>query len=216
MSDGPKKGYDVGYGKPPKSHRFRKGQPSPNPHGRPKKKASLLAAVQECLDEKVPVTLADGKMKRMKKAEVIAAKITNDAVSGRIQSQRLIVSLEQKSSKFCPDPDHESSETQQMREEQEKKSKEFLDNYHRLLDNFSIAKFSGMFDNGKEGRLFPTPLSKPLIELLDQLKFSQIRDVTEFKACREETVQKMLEALNDYAFKCLRPWNYGLQKSDLE
>jgi len=216
MSDDPKVRYDVGYGKPPKDTRFKKGQPSPNPNGRPTRKVSLIAAVQENLGQKVAVTSVDGKSKYMKKVEVIAARMTNDAVSGKIQSQKLIVSLEQKSGRSGHVDREEISESKQTLEERERTRELLFETLPRLLDNFSTAKFSGMFDNTEDGILFPTPVSEPIIEILGELNFSQIRDVVEFKARRDVAVQKMLDALNDRAFQCLRPWNYGLQKSDLE
>ncbi len=56
--------YDVGFGKPPVAHRFRKGQ-SGNPAGRPKrspyKRARLRQALLERLDGQVTVVAADGE-----------------------------------------------------------------------------------------------------------------------------------------------------------
>jgi hypothetical protein len=215
MSDDPKSDYEVGYGKPPKSSRFKKGQPSPNPKGRPKKAASIMAAVQESLEQTVPVTMADGKKRRMRKVEVIAAKITNDAVSGKIQSQRLIVSLEQKSGSHCRARGEENSKDELTPEEAAERQR-FYEKQLIYLNNFKTAKCSGMFDNDSDGRLFATPISKPIIDLVSDLRFSQIRDVAEFKSRREIAVRQMLEALNEIAFNCLRPWNFRLQKSDLE
>ncbi len=46
--------YEVGYGKPPRHTRFKKGEPSANPRGRPAK--NLMALLVEGLNKPVVVT----------------------------------------------------------------------------------------------------------------------------------------------------------------
>jgi hypothetical protein len=46
--------YEVGYSKPPRHTRFRQGEPSANPRGRPRK--NLAALLVEGLNKKVVVT----------------------------------------------------------------------------------------------------------------------------------------------------------------
>jgi hypothetical protein len=60
--------YDVGYGKPPKSSRFKSGQ-SGNPKGRRKRSKNGKTLLVEALDEIVLVTEA-GVQQRMTKREV--------------------------------------------------------------------------------------------------------------------------------------------------
>jgi hypothetical protein len=53
---------DVGYGKPPKSTRFKKGK-SGNPKGRPKGKKTATSILNELLQKKVAVRTKDSVMK---------------------------------------------------------------------------------------------------------------------------------------------------------
>jgi Family of unknown function (DUF5681) len=51
--------YNVGPGRPPPDKRWKKGGPSPNPRGRPRKEQSMLPdarkAFEQALNKKVPV-----------------------------------------------------------------------------------------------------------------------------------------------------------------
>ena len=64
--------YKVGPGFPPKEYKWKKGCPSPYPNGRPRKIPSLKPDVkkifEDALNEKVPVTQADKKVKLSKLA----------------------------------------------------------------------------------------------------------------------------------------------------
>lgn len=71
--------YDVGYGKPPKTHQFQKGT-SGNPRGRPRKKQdSELPEVTPILNEPVKVR-SQGQEVEMSPAEVIVRKLIEQAV----------------------------------------------------------------------------------------------------------------------------------------
>jgi hypothetical protein len=52
----------VGYGHPPKAHRFKKGQ-SPNPKGRPRKDQSIRQIVHSVSRETATVSTKDGERK---------------------------------------------------------------------------------------------------------------------------------------------------------
>ncbi|MCD2317269.1 DUF5681 domain-containing protein [Sphingomonas sp. IC-11] len=54
--------YEVGYGKPPTQHRFKRGQ-SGNPRGRPKGARGFKTLVEEMLSELVTVNVAGRKRK---------------------------------------------------------------------------------------------------------------------------------------------------------
>lgn len=72
--------YDVGYGKPPRATRFRKGQ-SGNPKGRPRKSLSLTESVRKAATKKVAVHTAEGT-KRIRKLDALVEKTLNDALKG--------------------------------------------------------------------------------------------------------------------------------------
>lgn len=72
------KPYDVGYGKPPKHSRFKKGK-SGNPAGRPKKRKSPINVLEE------PVTMAvDGKKREVTAFEASLRKTAHSALEGRL------------------------------------------------------------------------------------------------------------------------------------
>ena len=73
-------GYEVGYGRPPKTTRFRKGQ-SGNPKGRPKEARGVLASLKRELDS--PITIREGNREvRVSKAEAMAKRVIASALKG--------------------------------------------------------------------------------------------------------------------------------------
>ena len=60
--------YEVGYGKPPRHTRFKKGEASANPLGRPRK--NLAASLVEGLNKKVVVT-ENGRRRKIAVREAI-------------------------------------------------------------------------------------------------------------------------------------------------
>lgn len=86
------KDYDVGYKKPPKETRFKKGQ-SGNPKGRKKK------VIPETLQEAITFELAelreiknpDGQTVKLRVYEILARKFVQDAIMKDGQARRLIV-----------------------------------------------------------------------------------------------------------------------------
>lgn len=74
--------YEVGYGKPPKSGQFKKGQ-SGNPKGRKKKviPESIFEAIELELASKIKITNAKGQKADAYLFEVLAKQILQDALS---------------------------------------------------------------------------------------------------------------------------------------
>jgi hypothetical protein len=80
--------YEVGYGRPPKSGQFKKGT-SGNPSGRPKKASDFDAKLLRELSS--PLTISEkGKRKIITKDEAIAKQLVHKAISGEVQSIRLV------------------------------------------------------------------------------------------------------------------------------
>jgi hypothetical protein len=212
MSDDPKVRYDVGYGKPPMDTRFKKGQPSPNPNGRPPKEVSVLKALEEGLGEALVVSNADGKKTKMQANEVIAKKMINQAVSGSIETQKMIVGLERRKGPKSAIP-----------EEDPKKAAKHLalkqsvmDTYIVLIDNQATARHSGLFELDDNDRLIASGVGKPIETLFSDLDNSKIRSAGEYRVRLQECISLFTEAMKDHAFERIQIWNRSLQKSDLE
>jgi hypothetical protein len=75
--------YEVGYGRPPKSTRFKKGR-SGNPKGRPKGTKNIATYVEIALQQRVSVR-EGGKVKRRSKADVIARNAVVKAMKGDLK-----------------------------------------------------------------------------------------------------------------------------------
>ena len=90
------KNYDVGYGKPPTEHQFKKGQ-SGNPAGRPKapepvdgplKNPQFVHAFLHDAQQMLNVSV-NGKTVSMTKIEAIVAQLGNKAMQGHVPSAQL-------------------------------------------------------------------------------------------------------------------------------
>ena len=86
------KSYKVGYGKPPKATRFKKGT-SGNPSGRPRKAPLLLdpGSIIEAIDNEEIQVSDNGKRKRMTKAEIEFRQLFTKAIRGDLSAARLVV-----------------------------------------------------------------------------------------------------------------------------
>jgi hypothetical protein len=85
-----KKDYEVGYKKPPKHSRWRKGDPSPNPAGRPKHAIDVAQIVQSALAREV--TIIEGERTRIVTAEAaIELKQINAAMKGDQRAFRAVI-----------------------------------------------------------------------------------------------------------------------------
>jgi len=86
------KDYDVGYGKPPQDHQFRKGT-SGNPKGRPKKPVDFPAMLARVCGEPVKVKLDDGKYHRIDMSELVIRRIMNQAAKGDQKAMKIWLDL---------------------------------------------------------------------------------------------------------------------------
>ncbi len=82
--------YRVGYGRPPKRSRFRRGQ-SGNPSGKPGAKKTSASLLRKALLEPVLVK-QDGRLRRVTKLQAVATQLVNKATQGDYQSIRRLLS----------------------------------------------------------------------------------------------------------------------------
>ena len=81
----------VGYGKPPRKHRFKPGQ-SGNPRGRPKGAKGLKAELRAELDEFVTITV-EGKRRRIRKRRLIIKSLAAQAAKGNVAAADKLLAL---------------------------------------------------------------------------------------------------------------------------
>jgi hypothetical protein len=87
--------YRVGKGKPPLEHRWKKGEPSPNPKGRPKG-PTAQTELMKMLGKKVWVTGSDGRRVQKSFDAVIAHKLLERAVNGDFAAIKLVTQVAMK------------------------------------------------------------------------------------------------------------------------
>ena len=91
MSDAKDGGYDVGFGKPPKSGQFQKGK-SGNPKGRPKGTPDLKTILRKLLSASVTIT-ENGKKKRVSTLMATVMRLTEKALKGDMRAIEKLLAL---------------------------------------------------------------------------------------------------------------------------
>ncbi|RMG56676.1 MAG: hypothetical protein D6717_06190 [Gammaproteobacteria bacterium] len=84
--------YEVGYRKPPRHTRFRKGQ-SGNPKGRPKGARGLTASLKRELETKITIR-EGGREMHLTKGEAAAKRLTNEALTGDMKALLALLKLD--------------------------------------------------------------------------------------------------------------------------
>jgi hypothetical protein len=88
----------VGYGKPPREHRFKVGN-SGNPKGRPKGSLNVATTFAKAIREKVVIN-ENGRRKTISKLEALWKQMANKAISGDVAAARLLLQMMQFSDGF--------------------------------------------------------------------------------------------------------------------
>jgi hypothetical protein len=86
-----KRDYEVGYGKPPRHTRFKKGQ-SGNPRGRPRASKNLSTLLTEVLNERVTVAENDSRRK-ITKREAIIIQLVNRSAQADLQAIKILLDM---------------------------------------------------------------------------------------------------------------------------
>ena len=81
--------YEVGYGRPPKEHRFKSGRTG-NPKGRPKGAKGEDTIFREVINTRVPMSVR-GKLRKVSLLQAVWTKIADDALKGNAKAQTLII-----------------------------------------------------------------------------------------------------------------------------
>ena len=81
--------YEVGYGHPPREHRFTKGK-SGNPRGRPKKKRSAAELVDKKLSQKMDVQI-NGQKASITVVEGIVHTLAQSAMKGSLRAAEMLL-----------------------------------------------------------------------------------------------------------------------------
>ena len=202
-------GYEVGYGKPPKDTRFKKGAPSPNPHGRPPKIESIHASVLRCLSQEIKVTTADGEVRDMQKRDVIAERLVQKAANGDMQATKIICQIDEEQA-LCQ-TEQQAIVDAAVEEEQSEKNKKFRETILQMVEDHSYIKGHGIYTFGVNEAIHPTEVGQILIDILQGFQCNTIRTAEAYKA----HFDKLKNYLDDRAFETISFWNRGFKKSDL-
>jgi hypothetical protein len=82
--------YEIGYCKPPEEYKWKKGCPSPNPKGRPKKIRTLKEALQLSFNKEVNGRDENGEVKKITCLEALATKTIADAIAKDGPTRRML------------------------------------------------------------------------------------------------------------------------------
>ena len=82
--------YEVSYGKPPRHTRFKKGEASANPRGRPRK--NLAASLIEGLNKRVVVT-ENGRRRKIAVREAITSQLINKSATADLRAIKMLLDL---------------------------------------------------------------------------------------------------------------------------
>ena len=85
--------YPVGYGKPPKHTRFKKGHTG-NPQGRPRRAKNLATLLGAALDGKVTVT-EHGRRRTITKREAMIAQLVNRSAQADLKAMLIVLGMMQ-------------------------------------------------------------------------------------------------------------------------
>ncbi|HYH44782.1 MAG TPA: DUF5681 domain-containing protein [Thermoanaerobaculia bacterium] len=91
MAREPEGDYEIGYGKPPRHSRFRKGR-SGNPKGRPRGSKNLTPLLAEILDETVAVK-EGGRRRTITKREAILKQLVNRSAGADLAATRILLGI---------------------------------------------------------------------------------------------------------------------------
>jgi hypothetical protein len=105
--------YDVGYGKPPRRSRFRKGV-SGNRKGRPKGKRNFATVLTEILEEEFVIT-ERGVRKKVTKLEAALKKLANKAASGDLVAARQLIGLVRSAEERAVEPPRKELSTDDLK-----------------------------------------------------------------------------------------------------
>jgi len=83
--------YEVGYGKPPRHTRFKKGQ-SGNPRGRPSGSKNLSTLMSEALNELV-VVAENGGRRKITKRQAIITQLVNRSAKGDWRAVKILLDI---------------------------------------------------------------------------------------------------------------------------
>ena len=86
-----KRDYEVGYGKPPRHTRFKKGQ-SGNPRGRPPGAKNLPTLLSEALNERVIVT-DNGGQRSITKRQAIITQLVNRSATADLRAIKILLDI---------------------------------------------------------------------------------------------------------------------------
>ena len=83
--------YEVGYGKPPRHTRFKKGQ-SGNPRGRPPAAKNLKTLLNEALNQLLIVT-ENGGRRKVSKRQAIIAQLVNRSATADLRAMKILLDI---------------------------------------------------------------------------------------------------------------------------
>jgi hypothetical protein len=134
---------EVGFGKPPKHTRFRKGH-SGNPKGRPRGSRNASTLLDEALKERVTIS-ENGRRRKVTKLEAILKQLVNKAAGGDHRATQLLLA-----NQIPKIEEHEASRSAMAERSPLPPPPSMEERRTRNLEIAKILREAGLFDEGAQ------------------------------------------------------------------
>lgn len=188
--------HKVGYRNPPVHSRFKKGQPSANPRGAPRKKECFVTIVREEFAKKETVRTSDGVSQRMSGVRILAKQLKRKAFEGDAAARKEVMKLLANASSTSTESltrEEMLAEAQKQAQLQAEAAKLSMA-ISGILDFVAQAKKTGLVEFGKDEIPRLAPIGEEIGRYLARRYYRSRQEATAQRAELEALLVKLDQA----------------------